>query len=176
MLSLPSTVQLPFHAWASHAAAGRAVTIGQRLRPGAHACAVADGECSDSAGVHEDPDLSTLHKTFVLQEVAGEFHREGLKRLSLTIAHFHRDTEHNHDGGLALPVAAALEPTCRRIILHTEELAMPGLTRELGGRFFLNLARTTPALPCERVTCTASQVSTQLLITTDMPCLSRFLP
>ena len=42
---------------------------------------------------------------------------------------------------------------------------MLGLTRELGGRFFLNLARTTPALPCERVTCTASRVSTQLLIT-----------
>ena len=47
---------------------------------------------------------------------------------------------------------------------------MLGLTRELGGRFFLNLARTTPALPCERVTCTASRVGTQLLMTTDTPC------
>ena len=49
---------------------------------------------------------------------------------------------------------------------------MLGLTRELGGRFFLNFARTTPALPCERVTCTVSMVGTQLPITTDTPCLS----
>ena len=50
---------------------------------------------------------------------------------------------------------------------------MPGLTRELGGKFFLNFARTTPALPCERVTCTASRLGTQLLITADIPCLTR---
>ena len=74
--------------------------------------------------------------------------------------------------GVPLPVVAALEPTFRRPVLHAGELAMPGLTRELGGRFFLNFARTTPALPCERVTCTPSRIGSQLLITTNMPCLS----
>ncbi len=28
-----------------------------------------------------------------------------------------------------------------------------GRTKDLGGRFFRNLVRTTPTLPCERVTC-----------------------
>ena len=36
----------------------------------------------------------------------------------------------------------------------TKSASFQSLTSELGGRFFLNLARITPALPCARVTCT----------------------
>ena len=38
-------------------------------------------------------------------------------------------------------------------MLHVELSILRILTRELGGRFFLNFARTTPALPCALVTC-----------------------